>query len=67
MAIVLLIGSEKKIEKVEFDHTRGLTYRNECLSEIGGIRRLMVGTHMTTLWLSFIWLETRNFPHFSRT
>ena len=56
---------KKKVEKVEFDHTRGAlkTYRNECLSEIGGIREVDGWDGFDNMMAQFHGWKTKNFPH----
>ncbi len=57
-------GEGRKIEKVEFDHTRGAlkTYRKECFAKIGGIREVDGWDGLDNHIAQFHGWKTKNFP-----
>ena len=64
MEIVFGQSREKKIEKVEFDHTRGAlkTYRRRCFEDIGGILEIDGWDGLDNLTARYKGWKTKNFP-----
>ena len=60
----LVKDGRKKIEKVEFDHTRGAlkTYSRRCFEDIGGILEIDGWDGIDNLNARFNGWETKNFP-----
>ncbi len=60
----LVKAGRKKIEKVEFDHTRGAlkTYRRRCFEDIGGILEIDGWDGLDNLTARYKGWKTKNFP-----